>query len=57
MIEDSSTKEENIISIYIQQLSPIEKIAMEIAQEHLGTSFDIQKSNGFIEWSKKKASQ
>lgn len=48
----STTQEKNLVSIYIEQLSPMEKIAMDIAKDHLGTSFDIQKSNGFIEWCK-----
>ena len=37
---------------YIAQLSEIEKIAMEIAKKNLKTSFDIEKSLGFIEWKK-----
>lgn len=43
---------EDKITLYLDQLSPIEKIALVIAEEHLGTSFDLQKSNGFIEWCK-----
>jgi hypothetical protein len=38
---------------YMKQLNEIEKKAYLIAQEHLGTSFNILKSNGYIEWSKK----
>ena len=40
------------ITLYLNQLSPIEKMALIIAEEHLGTSFNLQKSIGFIEWSK-----
>ena len=37
---------------YIEQLSDVEKQAMEIAKTNLKTSFDIEKSLGFIEWLK-----
>lgn len=33
---------------YIETLTEIEKLAMEIAKQHLGSSFDISKSNGFL---------
>jgi hypothetical protein len=38
---------------YIESLSQDEKIAMNIAKQHLETSFCIEKSNGFINWKKK----
>jgi hypothetical protein len=41
---------------YIAQLDDIQRKAMEIAKSHLGTSFNIKRSNGFIEWQKKNAS-
>tara|TARA_Y100000591_G_C21822921_1_gene694755 strand:- start:1242 stop:1493 length:252 start_codon:yes stop_codon:yes gene_type:complete len=37
---------------YLNQLTKKEKIAMEIAKEILGDSFDITKSTGFIKWEK-----
>lgn len=37
---------------YIEQLCPIELKALIIAQEHLGSSFDLIKSNGFCSWLK-----
>lgn len=37
---------------YLNQLNDVEKIAYCIAMEHLGTSFNIIKSNGFKEWQK-----
>ena len=37
---------------YIQQLSEKEKIVYEIAKEHLGTSFNIEKSIGYKKWIK-----
>lgn len=41
------------IITYITQLTPIQKKAYLIAKEHLGSSFNVVKSNGYIEWSKK----
>lgn len=35
---------------YLHQLSDKEKIAYEIARDHLGTSFHVIKSIGYIEW-------
>ena len=37
---------------YLKQLNDKEQIAYLIAKEHLGTSFDIVKSIGYIEWKK-----
>jgi hypothetical protein len=45
--------QENIIK-YISQLTPIEKKAFYIAKQHLGSSFNILRSNDYIEWSKSK---
>ena len=33
---------------YEESLTETEKLAMEIAKQHLGSSFDISKSNGFL---------
>jgi len=40
----------DLVSLYISQLSSTHKKVFLIAQEHLGTSFHIQKSNGYIQW-------
>ncbi len=40
------------IKLYIQQMTPQEKLVLHIAQEHLESSFDIEKSIGFKEWRK-----
>jgi len=40
------------IMSYLYQLNPIEKKAYKIAKEHLGSSFNIAKSNGFNDWLK-----
>ena len=41
------------IKEYLTSLKEIEKNAYSIAQQHLGTSFDIERSNGYKEWLKK----
>jgi hypothetical protein len=38
---------------YLATLNELEKNAYLIAQQHLGTSFDIERSNGYKEWLKK----
>lgn len=40
------------IQEYINKLTVLEKKAFEIAKNHLGTSFNINKSNGMKEWKK-----
>jgi hypothetical protein len=45
--------QQNIIQ-YIKQLTPIEKKAYSIALEHLGSSFNILRCNGYKEWIKNK---
>ena len=37
---------------YLSQLDPIEQKACKIAKEHLGSSFNIVKSNGYCDWLK-----
>jgi hypothetical protein len=39
---------------YISQMSPFEISAYRIAKSHLGTSFNLKKSNGFLKWISKK---
>jgi hypothetical protein len=53
-MEKQTENEELFIEEYISQLTEVEKIAYEIAKEHLGSSFNIKRSNGFKEWLKKK---
>jgi hypothetical protein len=48
------TTQENIIK-YLKQLDTIEKKAYMIGVEHLGTSFNVLKSNGFNNWLKSNA--
>lgn len=37
---------------YLSQLNSIERKAYKIAKEHLGSSFNIVKSNGYCDWLK-----
>lgn len=45
--------QDNIIK-YLEHLSPIELQAYNIAKDHLGSSFNIVKSNGYCDWLKKQ---
>ena len=40
----------SLVEEYIKQLDEIHKQVYEIAKEHLGSSFDIEKSIGFLEF-------
>ena len=40
----------NSVADYIKSLSPKEYKAYLIAKSHLGMSFDIEKSIGFLKW-------
>lgn len=42
------------ISNYINSLTDQEKQTLEIAKSHLGTSFNIMKSIGFLSWKSKQ---
>lgn len=46
-----------LIQKYIDQLTTQEKLAFNIAKEHLGSSFDIEKSIGFKNWLQKNISR
>jgi len=52
--ENKNIELEKEINEYLNQLDLKEKIAYKIAMEHLGTSFNIVRSNGFSEWKKNK---
>lgn len=52
LIKQNLQRDQQNIDIqnYLEQLTPLQKIAYEIAKDHLKTSFDITRSNGFNEW-------
>lgn len=44
----------NALDAYYQQLTPFEQRTCDIARDHLGSSFDLARSNGFIKYRQKK---
>ena len=48
----NSNELQNKMEEYIQSLSEKEKKAYEIAKQQLGMSFDLKKSNGFLQYCK-----
>jgi hypothetical protein len=40
---------------YITAMTPMQRQALQIAMTHLKTSFDLARSNGFVEWSTQRA--
>ena len=41
---------EGLIKEYISEMNEQEKIVLSIAKEHLESSYDVEKSIGFIKW-------
>ena len=39
-----------LIEEYIQTLTPFERKGLAIAKDHLGPSFDMKRSTGFLRW-------
>ena len=50
--ENYDTELQTLLITYLSQLGSIEKKAYMIAKDHLGSSFNIVKSNGFCDWKK-----
>tara|TARA_B100000927_G_C16271256_1_gene391578 strand:+ start:179 stop:334 length:156 start_codon:yes stop_codon:yes gene_type:complete len=44
---------QEIINKYMNSLNELQKVALQIAKEDLGSSFNIEKSIGFLNWIKK----
>ena len=51
--EKYDTNIQTTIIDYLSQLDVIDKKAYQIAQNHLGSSFNVVKSNGYCDWNKK----
>jgi hypothetical protein len=49
-----SEEQQKEIFQYLNEMTDHEKIGYEIAFNHLGTSFNVYRSNGFMEWKKSK---
>jgi hypothetical protein len=54
LIKQYDEEKQSQIFEYLNQLDEIERKAYLIAYEHLGSSFNIFKSNGYKEWKNKK---
>lgn len=54
MAEKFQEHTEEYIKEYISEFTEQERIVYNIAKEHLESSFDIEKSIGFLEWLEKK---
>lgn len=54
---NTDTKTEELIAQYKDSLSEQERIVLKIAIDHLESSFDIEKSIGYLEWLKNNNKQ
>jgi hypothetical protein len=50
--ENYDKKTQELIVNYLKHLNTIERQAYTIGKKHLGSSFNVIKSNGFIDWKK-----
>ena len=49
-MSDKSISEEEMMKKYIESMDDKDRTAYEIAKEHLGSSFDLVKSLGYIKF-------
>jgi hypothetical protein len=47
-------KNEQVHDVYIDSMDDKVKLAMSIAVDHLGSSFHLTKSNGYLQYNKRK---
>jgi hypothetical protein len=57
IIKNYSLEKQREIFDYLSELDDINKKGYNIAFEHLGSSFDICRSNGFQKWKQSKISK
>ena len=50
MDKTTTTMSNKDIESYLKSLNNLEKQTLDIAKSHLGTSFNVRKSIGFIKW-------
>jgi hypothetical protein len=50
--ENYDKKTQELIVNYLKHLDTIERQAYTIGKKHLGSSFNVIKSNGFVDWKK-----
>jgi hypothetical protein len=53
-LEKQLQSEQELMEQYIKTFSKKELQSYEIAKNHLGTSFQLEKSNGFLKWKKQQ---
>jgi len=53
-VQEPNPLKEELHMLYISKMTIQERKAYEIAKEHLETSFNIEKSIGFLKWKKDK---
>jgi hypothetical protein len=51
---EKTTNPKKLTELYIESLSEKEMKAYIIAKSHLGSSFSLEKSVGFLKWKKKQ---
>jgi hypothetical protein len=56
MDKTTTTMSNDEIETYLNSLNELEKKTLDIAKSHLGTSFNIKKSVGFIQWKQSNVS-
>ena len=49
-MSSSSSDQSSLVSLYIEQLTEQQKVVLNIAKDHLATSFCIEKSIGYLKW-------
>jgi hypothetical protein len=54
IVSSYSVEKQKEIFEYLSEMNEIERKGYEIAFNHLESSFDIYRSNGFIDWKKSK---
>ena len=50
-------EQEPLTEQYLKTLTEKEFMAYKIAKDHLGSSFELEKSNGFIKWTAKQTAE
>ena len=56
IIPNNTNTNTNEINAFLQSLNDKQRKAFDIAKIQLGSSFDIYRCNGFIDWKKKQTS-
>lgn len=51
--KQTHSNEDSDLDNYVKQLSTLERAVLEIASDHLCSSFSLRHSIGFIKWSEK----